>query len=107
MEGKQMDKNIIRAMAKAERMMDSGEIPYVWAPGPAGRPERLAVSKAIMEEFGLETEQTVNSIIRDAILEYNLKRLQRDLEEILDRATLDKDFDFRTMLGDDDVPDSL
>lgn len=102
MEGNQMDKNIIRAMAKAERLMDSGEIPYVWAPGPSGSSERLAISKAIMEEFDLVAGQSVNSIIRDAILDYNLRKLRQELEDIIDRVSLDKDFDFRTMLGDKD-----
>jgi len=97
-----MDKNIIRAMAKAERMMDSGEIPYVWAPGPSGSLERLAISKAIMEEYDLVEGQSVNSIIRDAILDYNLRKLRQELEDIIDKVSLDKDFDFRTLLGDKD-----
>lgn len=97
-----MDKNIIRAMAKAERLMDSGEIPYVWAPGPSGSLERLAISKAIMEEFDLVAGQSVNSIIRDAILDYNLRKLRQELEDIIDKVSLDEDFDFRTMLGDKD-----
>jgi len=97
-----MDKNIIRAMAKAERMMDSGEIPYVWAPGPSGSLERLAISKAIMEEYDLVEGQSVNSSIRDAILDYKLRKIRQELEDIIDKVSLDKDFDFRTLLGDKD-----
>lgn len=97
-----MDKNIIRAMAKAERLMDSGEIPYVWAPGPTGRLERLAITKAIMEEFDLVAGQSVNSIIRDFILDYNLRKLREELDDIVDKVTLDTNFDFRNMMGDKD-----
>ena len=97
-----MDKYIIRAMAKAERMMDSGEIPFVWATGPSGTPERLAISESIMEEFDLVSGQSINTMIRDAILDYNLKKLREDVENIIDKLTLDEKFDFRTMLGDED-----
>lgn len=100
-----MDKNIIRAMAKAERMMDSGELSFVWAPSASGINERLAITKHVMEEFDLVSGQNVNSIIRDAIISYNLKRLQDDLTDILDRATLDSNFDFRDLIGDNDEDD--
>lgn len=102
-----MDREIIRAMARSERMMDSGEIPFVWAPSSKGIMERLACTKEIMVEFDLECGQRVNSIIREAIIDYNITRLAERLEEIKDNLGIDDKFDFRNMMGDDDVPDNL
>lgn len=101
-----MDREIIRAMAKAERMMDRGEIPFVWAPNATGMLERLACTQAIMEEFGLENEQSVNSIIREAIITYNLDQLRQRIEEITDNIGLDSDFDFRKQLNEDEDDNS-
>lgn len=101
-----MDREIIRAMAKAERMMDKGEIPFVWAPSAKGIMERLACTQAIMEEFDLENEQTVNSIIREAIITYNLDQLRLRIEEITDNIGLDSEFDFRKQLGEDEDDDN-
>jgi hypothetical protein len=98
-----LDKEILRAMAKAERMMDSGEIPWVWAPGPEGTPERLAVSEEVMKELDLETGQNVNSMIRDAIMIINLEKLGERLQKLaqkMEDSQLNENFDFRTMMGD-------
>ena len=97
-----MDREILRAMARSERMMDSGEIPFVWAPSSAGIMERLACTKDIMKEFGLETGQRVNSILREAIISYNLEQLAIRLEEIADNVGIEDDFDFRKLMDDED-----
>lgn len=96
-----LDKDIIRAMAEAERLMDEGKLPWVWAPGPQGISERMAVSEEVMEDLNLVTGQNVNTMIRDAILIANLenlgKRLGKIAQEMEDRELKD-DFDFRSML---------
>lgn len=105
-----LDKDIIRAMAEAERMMDEGTISWVWAPGPQGISERMAVSEEVMEDLNLVTGQNVNTMIRDAILIANLENLGKKLGKIaqdIEDKQLDKNFDFREMMGDGDVPDSL
>jgi hypothetical protein len=96
-----LNKDIIRAMAEAERMMDSGEMPFVWAPGPDGTLERLASSKEVMEDLNLVSGQTVNSIIRDAIFVVNLENLGKKLDKIaqdMEDKQLDSNFDFRSMM---------
>lgn len=103
-----LDKKLTRAMAEAERLMDKGEIPWVWAPGPEGIPERLAVSEEVMEDLELEIGQSVNSMVRDAILIINLEKLGEKLERLAQKVEdkqLSDNFDFRTMLGDDNVND--
>ena len=100
-----LDKKILRAMAEAERLMDQGKLPWVWAPGPNGNFERLAVSEEVMEELGLETGQNVNSMIRDGILMINLQILGRKLDKIaqeVEDKQLDENFDFRSMMNDND-----
>lgn len=96
-----LDKDIIRAMAEAERLMDEGKLSWVWAPGPQGISERMAVSEEVMEDLNLVTGQNVNTMIRDAILISNLenlgKRLGKIAQEMEDRELKD-DFDFRSML---------
>lgn len=98
-----LDKNLIRSMAEAERMMDEGKIPWVMGPGPEGFLERIAVPTDVMEELGLVQGQTVNTMIRDAIFLTNLeflgKKLSRVQQDIEDRK-LDPKFDFRGMLDD-------
>jgi len=103
-----LDKKLIRAMAEAERLMDKGEIPWVWAPGPEGIPERLAVSEEVMEDLELEIGQSVNSMGREAILIINMEKLGEKLERLAQKVEdkqLSDNFDFRTMLGDDNVND--
>lgn len=105
-----LDKDIIRAMAEAERLMDAGKLPWVWAPGPQGISERMAVSEEVMEDLNLVTGQSVNTMIRDAILVFNLENLGKKLGKIaqeMEDKKLKEDFDFRNMMGDNDVPDSL
>lgn len=104
-----LDKEILRLMAEAERMMDEGKIPFVMAPGPKGIHERLAVSEAIMEDFGLTQGQNVNTILRDAILEANLKRLAdklvdaaQDLEDAFIDEVMEDEFDFRDYMNEGD-----
>lgn len=96
-----LDKEVIRAMAEAERLMDEGKLPWVWAPGPQGISERMAVSEEVMEDLNLVTGQNVNTMIRDAILIANLenlgKRLGKIAQEIEDKELKD-DFDFRSMM---------
>lgn len=96
-----LDKEVIRAMAEAERLMDEGKLPWVWAPGPQGISERMAVSEEVMEDLNLVTGQNVNTMIRDAILIANLenlgKRLGKIAQEMEDKELKD-DFDFRSML---------
>ena len=96
-----LDKDLIRAMAEAERLMDEGKLPWVWAPGPQGISERMAVSEEVMEDLNLVTGQNVNTMIRDAILIANLenlgKRLGKIAQEMEDRELKD-DFDFRSMM---------
>lgn len=101
-----MDKEIIRAMAKAERMMDSGEIPFVWAPSSQGIMERLACTKEIMKEFELESGQNVNSMIRSAIIDYNLTQLAKRIEEITDNIGIEEGFDFRKLMNEDNNDNS-
>lgn len=105
-----LDKDLIRAMAEAERLMDEGKLPWVWAPGPQGIPERMAVSQEVMDDLNLVTGQNVNTMIRDAILIANLENLGKKLDKMAQRIEdrkIDPNFDFRTMMGDNDVSDSL
>ena len=94
------DKERIRIMAEAERMMDSGEIPYVIAPSNKGL-ERMAVASEIMDELGLTNGQTVNSCIIEAIFKLSLEKIVKRLDETADEVEnqlLDPNFDFRKML---------
>jgi hypothetical protein len=96
-----LDKDIIRAMAEAERMMDAGTMPWVWAPGPQGISERMAVSQEVMDDLNLVTGQNVNTLIRDAILIANLENLGKKLNKIaqeMEDRELKDDFDFRSMM---------
>jgi hypothetical protein len=93
-----MNREIIRAMARAERMMDSGEIPFVWAPSAKGIMERLACTSEIMVEFDLVSGQRVNSMIREAIIDFNINNMLDRLSDI----GLDPNFDFRKMMEDND-----
>lgn len=106
-----LDKFLLRAMAESERLMDEGKIAWVMAPSVSGEGmDRLAVTPEIMEDLQLKQGQTVNSILRDAILMMTLQKIGADLSalrEKKDEEQLTKDFDFRTMMGDGDVPDSL
>ena len=57
----------IKMLAKAERQMDAGEVPFVvWQGG------RMMVQQIVMEELGLESGQTVSHEIAGAILNANL-----------------------------------
>ena len=102
------DKERIRMLAEAERLMDEGKIPWVWAIGPYGTKERLCVNPQVMEEFQLEQGQSVNSFIMDAIayrslelLKEKITQVRQDAEDIL----LEPNFDFRDMMGDDNADD--
>ena len=64
----------IRDLAEAERMMDSGEIGFVHAPGG-----RMMVSNLIMEELGLKQGQTVCNSICSAIMEASLSSLKAEI----------------------------
>lgn len=104
-----LDKRILRAMAEAERMMDEGKLPFVMAPSPRGLLERFALTPQIMEDFGLEQGQTINTIIRDAIIEYNLQRVLDDVSRMsqdIEDAELDEEFDFRDFMDDEGDEDA-
>ena len=99
------NKQRIRSLAEAERLMDEGKVPWVWAPNEQGMYERLAVAPEIMEEFGLEQSQTVNFIILNAIAEMSLRILARKLEDLrqqIEDEKLTENFDFRSMMNDND-----
>ena len=88
----------IRLLAKAERLMDAGEIPWVWATGLDGQYERLSVTPEIMEILELEQGQTINSFIVNAIAELSLQILKDKIEEVrqeMEDSQLTEDFDFR------------
>ena len=93
-----MNINQIRMLAKAERLMDAGEIPWVWAFGPDGQYERLSVAPDVMEMLELEQGQTVNSFIVNAIAELSLRILKERIEQVtqdIEDEQLTEDFDFR------------
>lgn len=105
-----LDKFFLRAMAESERLMDEGKIAWVMAPSVSGEGmDRLAVTDEIMEDLQLKQGQTVNSILRDAILMMTLQKIGDDLTALREKKEeeqLTKDFDFRTMMGDDDANDN-
>ena len=93
-----MNVDRIRLLAKAERMMDAGETPWVWSFGLDGQYERVAVAPEVMETLDLEQGQTINSIILNAIAELSFEMLKRKIEEVkqdLEDSQLTEDFDFR------------
>ncbi len=101
-----VNKKRIRALAEAERLMDEGAVPWVWAPNDVGNYERMAVTPSVMTDLGLQTGQTVNTFIVDAIAELSMRvlaeRLQ-DFKQSLDDVSLDPNFDFRSMMNDNDT----
>jgi hypothetical protein len=101
-----VNKKRIRALAEAERLMDQGAVPWVWAPNDVGNYERMAVSPTIMTDLGLEIGQTVNTFIVDAIAELSLRVLAeriQDLRQTMEDANLDPNFDFRSMINDNNT----
>ena len=105
-----LDKFFLRAMAESEQMMDEGKIAWVWAPSVSnGFMDRLAVSNEIMEDLQLKQGQTINSILRDAILTMTLENLAAEisaLREKKEEEKLTENFDFRNMMGDNDADDN-
>lgn len=100
-----VDKSRIRLIAESERLMDQGKVPWVWAPTDYHVYDRLPVTNQIMEELGLEHGQTINFIILDAISDLSKEILAKRLEELaqsLEDAQLDENFDFRSMMNEDD-----
>lgn len=100
-----INKQRIRILAEAERLMDQGKVPWVWSPSQNGTYERMAVTPEIMTELGLEQGQTINQIILEAIAEISMVILRRKLDEILQKVEddmMDPNFDFRSMMNDDD-----
>lgn len=99
-----MNKRRIRILAEAERLMDQGKVPWVWAPSHNGSYERMAIAPEVMTELGLEQGQTINQIILDAIAVMSMEILREKLDEIIQKAEdnqLDPDFDFRSMMNED------
>ena len=93
-----LKKEILRLMAAAERMMDEGTMPFVFAPSPNGGYERFAVSKDIMEDLDLKQGQHINTMIMDGIIELQLEHLKDKIEKAaqqVEDSFLDPDFDFR------------
>lgn len=91
----------IRMLAKAERMMDSGEVPWVWSMNHYGQYERLSVTPDVMRILELEQGQTVNAFIVDAISTLSLMILKQKIEEVkqeMEDSLLTEDFDFRSMM---------
>ena len=75
----------IAKLAEAERMMDSGKVPFVmW------RGERMMVDEQIMAELGLERGQTVSDVIAAEITRASLRQTQAKIA--MDRIR-DKDQD--------------
>ena len=100
-----VDKRRIRVIAESERLMDQGKVPWVWAPNEYHTYDRLPVTQQIMEELGLEHGQTINFFILDAITELSREILAIKLQELaqtLEDAQLEEDFDFRSMMNEDD-----
>lgn len=88
----------IRMLVQAERLMDSGEVPWVWSVGPYGQMERLSVAPDIMETLGLEQGQSVNSMIVNAIAKLSIQILRDRIDETIQKIEdeqLTDDFDFR------------
>lgn len=99
-----LDKEQIRMLALAERLMDEGEISWVWMMANSGQYERLAVNEKVMEELGLVQGQTINTIIMDAIARESIRILTEEVEMIRQKAQdslLDEDFDFRKEMNDE------
>lgn len=99
-------KNFLRAIAESERLMDEGLIPWVLTKNVHDQYERLAVAPQIMEELGLKQGQSINNILLDAIAARSIQILGDKLDDIkqnLEDKMLTEDFDFRTMLGEDDA----
>lgn len=98
-----VNKRRIRMLAESERLMDEGKVPWVMAPSLNGF-ERLPVSHNIMSELGLEQGQRVNQMILDAIAQLSMEALSKYLDDLLQKVEdeqLDKDFDFRSMMDND------
>ena len=98
-----LKKEYIRMLAEAERLMDEGKIPFVWARNAYGELERLSVNKQIMEEFDLHQGQSINSIIMNAIVRRSIELIQDKIEQSvqeLEDSMLDPNFDYRTLTDD-------
>jgi tyrosine-protein phosphatase YwqE len=65
----------IRSLAKVERMMDAGNVPFVKLDG-----QRIMMTPEAMEHFELRSGQTITDVIFLAVLEFNLAsiRARRD-----------------------------
>lgn len=98
---KQID--MIKALAEADRLMDAGKIPFVYAKSPNGQMDRLAVAPEIMETLGLEQGQSVGTIVQDAILEASINLIKRKIDEVVQAKMdeqLEENFDYRSMMSD-------
>ena len=96
-----MNKNTIRLLAEAERLIDEGLIPYVWALGLNGNYDRLPVNQDVMDDLGLVTGQKVNSIIVEAIYRASQDHLKKLLDITIQKQEeelLDPNFDYRSMM---------
>lgn len=66
----------IKMLAKTERDMDAGVLPFVMLNG-----HRVRMDDAGMKHFGLEQGQTINQMIFVSILEFNLAECERKIAE--------------------------
>lgn len=65
----------LRLLAKAERDMDDGSLPFVW-----NRGQRFAVASEAMAHFDLRSGQTVSDVLVVAILQWTIAQLESEPE---------------------------
>jgi hypothetical protein len=69
-------KDQIKDLAEVDRMMDSGDMPFVWLDG-----ERVACSRECMTELGMAPGQTISRLIFHEILKWNIADCEAGLVE--------------------------
>lgn len=74
--GVEFDQDMIRKLAKLERQMDDGEIPFVVVGG-----NRASVPDDVMDDLELQSGQSVSDLIYIGILEEILRRLNQKIDE--------------------------
>lgn len=75
----------IKALAKIEREMDNGNIPHVVNKGM-----RWATNPDVMKHFDLVSGQNVCGTVIQAILDFNLTRLQKNIAEQTTQDAVEK-----------------
>lgn len=64
----------IKDLAEVERLMDSGELPFVIYGG-----HRASMDAETLRHFGLQQGQTITDPIWEAILEFKIARCQEEI----------------------------